>query len=109
MSGGLHKDSENLKRQFPPNLIIYRRSDDKNGPVPLSSFSGRQRRTLKQLERSGVGRTRATSCKASWLSTVTDVGVDASFFRKVRFVDADTIPTSLDAPTTLMKMSDMIS
>lgn len=93
-----------------PKLVVYRKGDESNAPVPLSNFSWRQRRVLKRLERDAVRQhVGETSCKASWLNMMAELRVDITAFREVRFMDADTIPTSLDAPTTLMKMSDVVS
>ena len=105
-AGGMRRGTEARNGSF----IITRPGDEAQDPIPVSKLTRTQRATLFALEKEmKKSQARVPPCKATWCNLMTDLGMDPLDLEGDEYVDADTIATALDTPTTYIQMSDVVS
>ncbi|TFK50305.1 hypothetical protein OE88DRAFT_235379 [Heliocybe sulcata] len=92
-----------------PKLKLYRRDQEGRGEVALRSLPWRERRQVavaqKMLE---LQYARTPPRKATWYNLMVDVGLDMDHLPSDGYLDAETIPSSIDSPTMQIHLSDLI-
>ncbi|KAF8240366.1 hypothetical protein L208DRAFT_813621 [Tricholoma matsutake] len=90
-------------------FIITLPGDEAQESIPLSKLTRPQRAAVAVLEKEmKKSQARVSPCKATWCNLMTDLGMDPLDMDGDEYVDADTIATALDTPTTFIQMSDVI-